>query len=428
MIILRNEKTWVKTVLLASVLFTLTVNLVAVFKYQDYFLLGSMEKMNNDDVKYIRTAKILLEKGMLTDSDTNKPTAAEMPGHAVMLAGCMKVFGYDNGVVAFRVVQACLQALSIFLLFLIGTTVFNGTVAILACVLSSFYVADIVSTGLIMMEVACKFLLLLLIYISIYAVKTKKTGYYIWGGLVWGIACLVRPTIATFPVVIFGLWLIQRYSFKEMLKYTLVTSAVFAMVMMPWWIRNYRAFDRFIPLALASGNPFLQGTYINYDQTRDFMGYMPGANAVETDRIEMETGIRRLETYFPKYPMEYVQWYTIGKARYLWRYPYYWKEVFGISFNQAAEYHMRILITAALGIVAACLGAYRQRNAVLILTIVYFTAIHLPYFTFARYAYPVMPIVILLSAYEIYLMLGLLRLQIQRGMTYFSTVKMGTGK
>ena len=38
-------------------------------------------------------------------------------------------------------------------------------------------------------------------------------------------------------------------------------------MMSPWWIRNYNIFHAFIPFTLATGNPMLQGTYINYDQS-----------------------------------------------------------------------------------------------------------------------------------------------------------------
>ena len=202
-----------------------------------------------------------------------------------------------------------------------------------------------------------------------------------------------------FPAVILLLWLLYRYSFKEMAKYTLMTAAVFSVIMAPWWVRNYLAFDRFIPMALASGNPFLQGTYIDYDQTRNFMGYPSNPDAIAMDRIEMETGRLRLKTYFRQSPWEYIRWYTLGKTKHLWRFPYYWKEVFGIPFNTVARLHTILLKLALLGALAAFAGGRRREIAPLFLTLAYFTVIHLPYFTFARYAYPVMPIVILFSAY-----------------------------
>lgn len=396
---LTKERVWVKIALLMILLFTLSINIYGIFKYRESLFLGSMEKMNNDDVRYIRTALVLLEKGMLVDSDVNKPTIAEMPGHALILAGIFKIFGYPSGIMVFRIFQAFLQAASIYLLFLISRAVFSDPwIGILACILNAVYIPEIVSTGLILMEVVFKFLLLLLLYISICAVKTRDWRYYAAGGLIWASACLLRPTVSMFPAVVLVLWLIYRYSFREMVKYALIAAVVFSIVMTPWWVRNYLVFDRFIPLALASGNPFLQGTYINYDQSKNFMGYHPSPDAVEMDRIEMQTGIRRLKTYFWQSPLEYIRWYTLGKTWHLWHFPYYWKEVFGIRFNTAAKLHTTLLKLGLLGGAAVFLSAYRRRSAILFLTLGYFTVVHLPYFTFARYAYPVMPVVILLSA------------------------------
>lgn len=396
---LKKEKSWVMAALLALVLFTLCVNIYAVLKYGDYLLLGDMNKMDNDDVKYIRTGIILLEKGMLVDLDVNKPTVAEMPGHGVMLAFMFKIFGYPEGVTVFRVVQSCIQALCIFLVFFIGREIYGSKVALIACGMSAVYLPHVVSSGLILMEVTYQFLLLLLVYISIFALKTKKLQYYIQGGVVWALACLVRPTLAMFPLIMLILWILYKYPVKEMIKYTLIVSIVFSLLLAPWWIRNYLDFNRFIPFSLASGNPFLQGTNINYDQSHDFMGYYPGKDAVETDRIEMETGIKRLKTYFKKQPMDYIYWYTIGKTKHLWRFPYYWKEIFTIPFNSVVRYHQFIMYMGILGAIISISGRKRRDSLMLILVIMYFTVIHLPYFTFARYAYPAMPIVIILAAY-----------------------------
>lgn len=398
---LTNEPVWVKVVLGSLILFTLYINIFAALKYGDYFLLGSKEKMNNDDVRYIRTGLVLLEKGMLVDNDVNKPTVAEMPGHAMMLAALFKLFGYPEGLTAFRILQACLQGICIFLVFLICKSTFGSKVGLLACTFSAIYLPDVVSTGLALMEVTYKFLLLLLIYISILAIRTRKTQYYVSGGVIWALACLIRPTLGLFPAVILGVWILYRYPIKSMIKYTLITSAVFVVLMSPWWVRNYLTFNQFIPFSLASGNPFLQGTYINYDQTRDFIGYSPGRDAMETDRIEMEVGIKRLKTYFKKYPLEYIHWYTIGKTKYMWYFPYYWKTVFDIHYNTVARFHLFILATGVFGSIAAIWGKHRRDSAILILTILYFTVTHLPYFTFARYAYPAMPLVIILTAYGI---------------------------
>lgn len=399
---IKHEKKSIKVsiIIIAAIFFIL--QLIAIIKYNNYFLLGSLEKMDNDDVKYIRSAWTLLEKGMFTYHYTDQPTVFIMPGHVFLIAGIMKIFGKgDMGLTAFRIFQALIQTGSLYLIFLIGRRVFNSYAGIIACLIDALYIPEIASPGIILTEVEFKFLLLLLIYVSIYALETRKTKYYIWGGVVLGLGCLVRPTMATFPIVILILWFVYRYSFKECLKYTFVVLLMFVLAMSPWWVRNYLTFNRFIPLTLSSGNPFLQGTYIDYDQTRDYLGYEPAVDVIKNNEIEMETGKERLRTYFPENPGEYIKWYTIGKTYHFWRMPYYWRDIFKIDLIMAYRYH---LITVFIGITGFLLSLRDKRKSsyILFLTILYFNLIHLPFFTMGRYAYPIIPLVIMYSGYYFY--------------------------
>ncbi len=394
-----KEKTWIKLALALIICTSFAVSIFVIFKYGNYFLLGSMEKMNNDDVKYIRSAITLLQTGMFTYHDVTTPTVYIMPGLSFLLAGIFKLFGSgDSGLTAFRVFQAVLNAFSIYLIFLIGREVFGSKVAILACLLDALYIPEFTNVGLLLTEIEFKVLVLLLIYVSIHALNTRSTKYYAWGGVIWGVTCLFRPTIAAFPAVILLMWLVYKYSFKEMLRYSAIVVGIFAIIMAPWWVRNYLDFNRVILLTLSSGNPFLQGTYLNYDQTRDYTPYTPLPDAVQRDKLELDTGKYRLQTYFKQYPLEYIKWYTLGKSKYLWQIPHYWRPVLNVSVKQAAVYHAVILLFGILGAVLS----YKNKvyRALLLFSVIgLFNLIHLPYFTFPRYVYPVMPLVMLFSAY-----------------------------
>lgn len=417
-----NEKRWVRVALLVIFLATLYLNLYTVIKYGNYFLMGRMDRQDNDDVRYIRTGMVLLEKGMLVDLDETKPTVAEMPGHGLMIATAFKIFGLARGVLAFRIIQSCLQALSILLVFLISKNIFKcSKAAITASILSAFYIPDVTSSGMILMEVTYKFIFLLLILVSIYALRTGQIRYYAAGGLVWGLSCLIRPTLAAFPLVILALWIFLKYPVKEMVKLGLITVMVFVAVMSPWWVRNYLAFNTFIPFTMGGGNPFLQGTYINYDQSKDFMGYFPGKTAAETDQIEMKVGIKRLQTYFKKQPLEYIKWYTYGKVKHMWRFPYYWKRIFNIPFNLVTYFHQAILVMGFVGVVMALRSRNRIMASILGLSVIYFTVVHIPYYTFSRYAYPAMPMMIMLAAFGMVELAG--RLNEKYYLPFLQTIK-----
>jgi hypothetical protein len=397
---LRYEEKWIKRLLAAAAIVYLVISVYSVLKYGNGNMLGSIEKMNNDDVKYIRSAEYLLDTGKLIYNDVNEPTVYIMPGLPYTLTFFMGLFGRVPAIAAFRIFQVILQFLSIYLIFFIGRKVVGSRAAAIACIIDALYIPEFYAPTLILTESIFKFLVLLLIYISIYAVEEKKAVYYTLGGIVWGVACLFRPTIAAYPAVILIMWIVKKYSFKEMVKYTLITSSVFCMVMSPWWIRNYKTFNRFIPTTLSSGNPFLQGTYINYDQKKDYVSYSMGRDTIERDRNELNTGLYRLKTYGGRHPVEYLLWYTIGKSLYFWGLPFYWKEMLHIYFPVAVLYHLGILI---LGIMGTILSLRKSMDGLLIfLPAAYFNLIHLPYFAFSRYSYPVMPVVIIFAANAVY--------------------------
>lgn len=397
---LKNEEKKVKITLYTILALFFIICLYAVLAYGDSCLLGSIEKADNDDVKYIRSAWTFLDTGRLTYHDINEPTVYIMPGITFVLAFFMTIFGKAAGIVAFRVFQVILQTLSMYLLFLIGRKVFNSRVALGACVIDLFSVAEYYAATLILTEAIFKFLLLFLLYLSISAIEERKAQYYILGGFIWGIACLFRPTIAAYPAVILAMWLIKKYKFRDMAKFTVMALLGFTVIMSPWWIRNYTVFDKFIPLTFSSGNPFLQGTYLNYDQTKDYTPYKIGQTAWETNQNEMNTGIYRLKTYGKEHPFQYVMWYTLGKSWHFWNSPFYWKEILGVSCIRAGTFHWLVLITAALG--AVLLFKKRKKSSlpfILFFVIGYFNLIYLPYYTFSRYAFPVMPLAGILSAY-----------------------------
>lgn len=398
---IKNEKRWIKISLFTIIALFFIINLYSTLKYGSANYLGSFEKYNNDDVKYIRSAWELADKGQLIYSKVNESTVFIMPGLPFTLAFFVKIFGRFGGITAFRIFQSILQALSMYFVFLIGRKVFNSKAAVLACLLDSLYIAEYYTNTVILTETLFKFLLLLLIYISLYAIEEKKLIYYTVGGVIWGLACLVRPTIAAYPIVILIMWIIKRYTFKDMAKFTLITVFTFSIVMGPWWIRNYVVFHRFIPLTLSSGNPFLQGTYINYDKSVNPTVYKLGKTEIETNQNEINTGLYRLKTYAVKEPLKYACWYTIGKSWHFWNAPFYWKEILGVSFAGAAIFHYLILM---LGI-ARTIRLFIKKNRsflLLFISVLFFNLIYLPYLTMPRYSYPAMTMIFIIAGYEIY--------------------------
>ena len=177
MFLLRNEDKKTKYFIMGIISCFLIFSLIIIFRWGNSTLLGSLETFDNDDVKYIRSAWTLVDKGVLTYEDTVTPTVFIMPGLTYVLAGFTWIFGKMNGIIAFRVFQVLLQCGSLYLLFLIARKIFNSKIAIIACIIDALYFVETYVTSLVLMECLFKFLFLLLIYLSIYALNEKKTNF-----------------------------------------------------------------------------------------------------------------------------------------------------------------------------------------------------------------------------------------------------------
>ncbi len=420
MFCITEEKRWVKVSLwiLLSVFFFLCIS--TYLFYGDNLLLGSFEQMDNDDVKYLRSAWTFLETGRLTYRYPDRDTVFIMPGLTLVLAGFVKLFG-QYPILPFQIFQALLMTFGLYLFFLIVRRIFDAKVGIVSLVLMLCYLPNVYVTTLLLTETIFAVLFLLLFYLSMYAVVNKQMKYYIWGGIVLGAMVLFRPTILLFPVVIFAAWLIQKYQVKEMLRFALPVILIVCAILTPWWVRNYIVFDRFVPLTLASGNPMLQGTFIKYDQSmrynegidyhRSIAQIRPdldlelyGHDEIATDQIESTMAQIRFREIMCKEPLKYIKWYTLGKTYENFKKPFVWKELYGVTKRQNQVYHWILLVAGGMGFLFYAIRNRKKEKAcfwMLVISILYFNLSHLPFYCFDRYVYPIMPFVIAGAGYMV---------------------------
>ena len=407
----KEESKTIKILLLVSGLTLFFLILLSIFHYGNSTLLGNFYKPDNDDVKFIRSAWNLAQTGNYTYHKPPEATVFMMPGLSFTLSFLMLIFGEFGGITALRVLQAALQVISLLLIFFTARKLFNSKVGIVAVILDVLCIWEIWIPNLVLTETFFKFFVLCLVLFSLYALDENKVKYYVLGGLFLGLSALFRPTIVTYPILILIMWVVKKVKFKDALKYTLIVAGVFCIVMSPWWIRNYSVFHKFIPFSLATGNPMLQGTFISYDQKTkatdglDYSNYNtkdPKLTEIEKNEMEIALSKYRLKTLFPKQPLKFIYWYTISKSWIQINYPFYWKEIFGITTTKAKSYNHLLLMLGALGTILYFMDKNRNKLAILpIATVIYFVLVYLPFYTMCRYFYPALPYVIMFAAYFI---------------------------
>jgi len=238
-----------------------------------------------------------------------------------------------------------------------------------------------------------------LILISIYAIKEKSKKYYIAGGIIFGLAILFRPSIALYPLIIFIIWCKEKYKIKEMIKFTVITMFACITVLSPWWIRNYTVFNKFIPFTLSSGNPMLQGAFINNNVNHELIAELNTENLFYTDdevinnEIESKMAKKVYSYYFSNNFWEYLKWNTTDKTILNFAAPYYGLELYGISNRVIVAQHVIYIL---LGILGAAIKP--TKKLIIVLIAIYFAIVHLPFLAYSRYMYPICDYMIMLMA------------------------------
>lgn len=403
----------IRTSLLVTILLVFAISTASVLIYGDHFLLGTYEKLNNDDVKYVNSAKILLNKHTLAYNSGESPSSFIMPGMPFVLSGLMLIFGQgEAAVIAFRILQAALQAFSVYLIFVIANQLFNSRAALIASIATAIYLPDYFSSGVILSETIFRTIFMLLICFSLLALKSNQTKHYIIVAVLVVLGCYFKPHTGLFPVVLFLLWLFNKVSWKTIVKHTVVISITMVLLLCPWWIRNYITFDEFIPFTKSAGNPMLLGALINnaapaqpfFDAHPEYPGRDRASLFLGSDDAMADTAKKIMRYGFTNQPMDYLKWYTTDKIKGLYLGPYYWRTVFDIPIVYVYPMHTLMTLIGTAGLLLMLVSAIRMRNIpylLLLLTLAYFTVIYIPFVAFSRYGYPNLFLIFIAGAYLI---------------------------
>lgn len=409
---LESEKKY-RNIVLIVLLGMFALGTFLTLRYGNYFYVGDPELINNDDVKYLDTARKLLSDGKLYYNGVE--TVFIMPAYPLFIALIMKIFGTgDFGVTALRLTQLLLQCGAAYLIYLIAREIFNKRVAIISLIFTAFYLPEYVVANLALTECLFRFLYLTLFYLSIIAIKENKIKWYVLGGIAWAATCLVRPNAAAFPLFILIYWIVNKYTIKEMIKYTSIVAVVFCVMFSPWWIRNYNLKDKFILFTESSANPRLLGTLIRWgapsfaDEIAPEYKYKEffEENIVLSEEEQTKLANEMLRMSFTKQPIRYTLWHTVGKTIELYRQPYYWKEILGIGPIEAQIEHYFYIVMGLLGFLVMIITK-NKKSRMLMLFFAINTITYLPFITFDRYGYPNMFCFTIAAAYLFNILLGL---------------------
>jgi 4-amino-4-deoxy-L-arabinose transferase-like glycosyltransferase len=179
------------------------------------------------------------------------------PGAPALFALVYVIFG--KGYAAVRIVHALIGAASAFLLFLLARAVISERAGYVAAAAYALYPSAIFYSDLLLTETLYTFSLILCLWLCVAWFAPRPTWKSaIVCGIALGLAALVRPTIFLLMplLVLWGLFVLKGVRAKSLI---FVVAVVTYLTTVPWSLRNYSLYHRFILVAPRTWTEILGG-------------------------------------------------------------------------------------------------------------------------------------------------------------------------
>jgi 4-amino-4-deoxy-L-arabinose transferase-like glycosyltransferase len=225
-----------------------------------------------------------------------EPTAHWSYLYTLYLATVYKVFG-TYPLIA-RAIQALIAGIfQTFLIWRLGKHLFGQTVGLTAAALNAVYIYFFYYAGALITETFYITCILWTFDVSFRLVhrEAKSPGWILWLelGLAIGLTVLLRQVFLLFlPFLFIWIWWNVRVQenarWNQVLRWVsvrglLVTTAVLGLMILPFTIRNYRAFGTFVLLNTNAGFAFYWGNHPIHGT--HFLPLLPGSGPSYQDLI-----------------------------------------------------------------------------------------------------------------------------------------------
>ncbi|MFB0527751.1 MAG: glycosyltransferase family 39 protein [bacterium] len=215
-------------------------------------VVGEKEMKFLGELQYKRNKLVDISEIPVFENDNYFSYIDDMPGHGILLAGIWKIT-QDYLYIYIQILQIIIDTLMIFLIFSICKSIFNEKIATLGSFLYAIYFPQAFVSVHPLRDCWVMFVAIAIVYLIIHYYKKPNIVNALSIGLLAGLGTYMRPNLILMGLVcsIFALFFLGK---RNCLKLILLGSLVFAAIMSPWWIRNWKIYHRFVPLSANFGH------------------------------------------------------------------------------------------------------------------------------------------------------------------------------
>ena len=201
--------------------------------------------LSNDTYSYNSTALAWLQTGSFSISldylDT--PETLRTPGYPFFLAIIYKSFG--DGFRSVVLIQIFLSLLSIYLIYIIGTIIYNKKIGLYAALIFSFDPVSMSMNYTILSETLFLFFLILFILLGILWLKNPMSkSIPFMSGVLLALVTLIRPiTYFLSPFIMIGIiiwYTTNNYSIRKWINQSILFIIPILIIVGGWQYRNFK--------------------------------------------------------------------------------------------------------------------------------------------------------------------------------------------
>lgn len=327
------------------------------------------------------------------------PTAWIPPVYPYFIAAIFFLFGPRSNLAAFSILaaQAVFSALICFPIYFMGKKAFDERTARWASWSWALFPYAVLIPVLFIWETVLSALLLALLCQLCMDLPTARRGRLIGIGVLWGIAALTNTALLS-VMPFFLLWNYRgRLSGRTWLRPVLTIGLAFALVVAPWFLRNWHVLGVIVPLRSNFGEELWLGNHEGGTGRTQF-GLGPSENKGERERYRRLGEVayvsqRKAEAFafISQHPGSF-----INGALYRLRYWWFGEGESGLVF---LLYRLTTLAAAA-GLIFAW-GTRTHGADLPIITLLIYPLVYYVTDIYARYRHPIEPFMILLGAFAV---------------------------
>lgn len=256
------------------------------------FCLGVDVVPHSDMASFDNRGMALLQHGTFNvDGDQLGYNASTYrpPLYPLLLAGIYALFGHVYTPV--YLLQALLGTLMLAEIYGLGKLARRPNVGLLAAAVCAVFPPLIGYCGILLSETLFFALLLAAVGMLLAGLQSGRMKTFVAAGILFGFAGLARPVgLLTGLLLLIAAGIFKQPQYK--IKHLLVTFVAAILLVLPWTIRNYLEFHRFVLVETATGinlfignNDKAKGDFVpKYDQLPSYQAAMQKShNIVEVD-------------------------------------------------------------------------------------------------------------------------------------------------